>query len=240
MVSIQLVIAFMLKLKQIKEKNLEIILFVKSEREYRMKIGDIVTFDRYQWRILAKEENRLLLLTENIIDQRPYHQQKGDVTWENSEMRAYLNDTFYHSFTPENQAKILTTEITTPGNPWYDVTGGAKTYDRILLLSLEEAVCHYFGDSSKNLMQKSPKQRYWFQKKDPNNEKRRAFYDDYIWWWWLRTPGRNLQRAIYIHGDGNIGIQGNGTYRYSSQTIHPLTRDNSGGVRPALWLEVDA
>lgn len=203
-----------------------------------MKFGDTVGFDCFTWRVLAKESHRMLLVTKDIVEQRSYHH-KGDVTWENSEVRSYLNDTFYHSFAPQNKAKILTTEILTTDNPWYKVTGGKKTQDRIFLLSLEEVVCHYFGDSSKNLIQKSPKQRYWFQKKDPNNDKRRAFYDNYIWWWWLRTPGRDLQRAIYIHGDGNVGIQGNKTTHYSSKTIHPVTGDNSGGLRPALWLSLD-
>lgn len=40
----------------------------------------------------------------------------------------------------------------------------------------------------------------------------------------LGPPGRDQRRAIYIHGDGNIGIQGNGTYKYSSNTIHPITK----------------
>lgn len=96
-----------------------------------------------------------------------------------------------------------------------------------------------FGDSSKNLENRSSKQRYWFHKKDINNNKRRSSFEGYIWWWWLRSSGRDNRRAVYIHGDGNIGIQGNGTFRYSSNTIHPLTGDNSGGVRPALWLSLE-
>ncbi len=123
-----------------------------------------------------------------------------------------------------------------PANPWYETEGGEDTYDRIFLLSLEEAVIKYFGDSRHCLENRSPKQRYWFQKKDHNNSLRRASFDGYIWWWWLRTPGRDKKRAIYIHGDGNIGIQGNGTYKYSSNTLHPKTLDNSGGIRPVLWL----
>lgn len=39
-------------------------------------------------------------------------------------------------------------------------------------------------------------------------------------------------------GDGNIGIQGNGTFKYNSKTIHPITKNNSGGVRPVLWLKL--
>ena len=32
---------------------------------------------------------------------------------------------------------------------------------------------------------------------------------DSVWWWWLRSPGRLNVKAVYVHGDGNIGIQGN-------------------------------
>lgn len=123
-------------------------------------------------------------------------------------------------------------------NQWYGSRGGEDTHDYIFLLSIEEAVCKYFGDSSKYLENRRPKQRYWFQNKDENNNKRIAGFEGYTWWWWLRSPGRLNRGAAYIHGDGNIGIQGNGTFRYNSKTIHPITGENFGGVRPALWLKL--
>jgi len=61
---------------------------------------------------------------------------------------------------------------------------------------------------------------------------------NYIWWLLLRSPGRANRRAVYILGEGNKGIQGNGTFRYNSNIIHPLTGDNYGGIRPALWLKL--
>ena len=60
---------------------------------------------------------------------------------------------------------------------------------------------------------------------------------DSSWWWWIRTPGKHNRVAIYIHGDGNIGIQGNGISKRNTNVIHPLTNDNRGGVRPVLWLK---
>lgn len=203
-----------------------------------MQAGDRMVFDRYEWRVLDIREDTALLLTEHIIEQHAYHDRSGDVTWAGCALRAYLNGPFYAAFDEANQSRILPVTNRNPGNPWYGSDGGASTQDRIFLLSLEEAVCKYFGDSSKNLEYRSAKQRYWFQRKDENNIKRRAAYDGYTWWWWLRTPGRDNRRAVYIHGDGNIGIQGNGTFRYSSNTLHPLTGDNCGGIRPALWLKL--
>ena len=203
-----------------------------------MQIGDKIAFGNYEWRILDIQNNTALIITECIIEQRPYHNRSGDVTWADCELREYLNGEFYDKFSEADKARIIPVENMNPDNQWYGSKGGDDTKDSIFLLNIEETVCKYFGDSSRNLENRSAKQRYWFQKKDENNNKRTSKFDGYVWWWWLRSPGRDNRRAVYIHGDGNIGIQGNGTFRYSSNTLHHLTGDNSGGVRPALWLKL--
>jgi hypothetical protein len=203
-----------------------------------MQVGDKIVFGSYEWRVLEIQSNAALIITEYIIEQRPYHNCSGDVTWAGCSLRKYLNGEFYDNFTAKDKSRIIPVLNKNLDNPWYDAKGGEDTKDYIYLLNIEETVCKYFGDSSKNLKNRSAKQRYWFQRKDENNIKRRSTFDGYVWWWWLRSPGRDNRRAVYIHGDGNIGIQGNGTFRYSSNTLHPVTGDNSGGVRPALWLKV--
>ena len=203
------------------------------------RIGAIVPFGGYDWRILEIQGNAALVIAETMVGQHPYHHRAGDVTWADCSLRQYLNGAFYNKFSAAEQARILAVVNKNHDNPWYGSRGGEDTRDNIFLLSIEEAVCKYFGDSSKNLENRSAKQRYWFQKKDENNDKRRSSLDGYIWWWWLRSPGRDNRRAVYIHGDGNLGIQGNGTFHYGSDTIHPTTGDNSGGVRPALWLSLE-
>lgn len=202
-------------------------------------IGSTVAFGSYQWRILDIQDKRALIITEHMIGQHPYNNFAGDVTWADCSLRKYLNGEFYNQFTEMEQSRITPVIIKNLDNQWYQSKGGEDTKDYIFLLSIEEAVCKYFGDSSKHLENRSPKQRYWFQNKDNNNEKRKARYDGFSWWWWLRSPGRDNKRAVYIHGDGNIGIQGNGTFRYNSKTVHPLTNDNCGGVRPVLWLNIE-
>lgn len=203
-----------------------------------MEIGDHIALGKNEWRILDRQDNAVLLIAECVVEQRPYHNGAGDVTWADCALREYLNGAFYENFAPAEKERILPVVNNTPDNPWYGAGGGDDTLDRIFLLSMEETVCKYFGDSSGNLNNRSAKQRYWFQKKDENNVRRRAAFQGHVWWWWLRSPGRDNRRAVYVHGDGNIGIQGNGVYRYSSNTIHSTTGDNSGGVRPALWLKI--
>lgn len=202
-------------------------------------IGSILPFGSYHWKVLDIKDNVALVITENIIEQQPYNNYAGDVTWADCSLRKYLNGEFYNKFTEAEQSRIIPVLNKNFDNQWYGSNGGDDTQDYIFLLSIEEVVCLYFGDSRKNLESRSVKQRYWFQRKDDNNIRRRAKYDGYIWWWWLRSSGRDNKRAVYVHGDGNIGIQGNGTFRYSSNTIHPSTGDNSGGVRPALWLRLE-
>ena len=203
-----------------------------------MIVGDKITFDRYDWRVLDMQNNTALVITENIIEQRAYHNKYGDVTWAGCELRKYLNGEFYEKFSKINQARIISIRNKNLDNHWYDSKGGADTQDKIFILSIEEAACNYFGNSSDLLYNPGKNQKYWLQRKDKNNIRREACYDLYEWWWWLRSPGRANNRAAYIWGNGNIGIQGNGTFKYNSNTIHPLTGDNSGGVRPALWLGV--
>ena len=202
------------------------------------KFGGSIPFGGYIWRILDIKDNAALIISECIIEQRPYHNRPGDVTWAECELREYLNHTLYDSFSKANQSRIIAITNKNHDNPWYGSDGGEDTQDDIFLLNIEETVCKYFGDSRKNLENRSPKQRYWFQKKDNNNAKRKSVYEEHTWWWWLRSPGRDNRRAVYIHGDGNIGIQGNGTFGYNSNILHPLTGENFGGVRPALWLKL--
>ena len=111
-----------------------------------------------------------------------------------------------------------------------------NTQDSKFLLSIEEVVCQYFGDSSSKLHNRGKNQKYWFERKDENNSRRSVGFKGGIWWW-LRSPGRANAKAVYVHGDGNIGIQGNNIFRCNISLFHSLG-DNKGGVRPALWLKL--
>lgn len=202
-----------------------------------MKIGDKLVFGEYEWLILDVKEDKALLLTKDIIELRDYHNKAIDITWKDCELRRYLNDEFYNKFSNKDRARIIETSNINPDNLWYKADGGENTMDHIFILSIDDVVRTYFGDSSRLLDYPGKNQRYWFQRKDENNIKRRAEFMNSPWWWWIRTPGKNNRVAVYIHGDGNIGIQGNGVSKRNTNVIHQLTNDNRGGVRPALWIK---
>ncbi len=199
-----------------------------------MQVGDKIVFGEYEWRVLDIQDNTALIITEEIIDQRSYHNAYKSITWADCSLRQYLNGEFYDSFNEDEKSRILLVTNKNLDNHWYGTSAGEDTKDYIFLLSLEE-VCTYFGDSLSKLYNKGEKQRYWYERKDENNSKRLAKLHDknYCWWWWLRTPGRDNRKAVYIFGtDGSIGVHGN--------NIHKGNISDgwcTGGVRPALWLK---
>jgi hypothetical protein len=198
------------------------------------EVGSIISFGGYNWRVLDIQNNVVLVIAEEIIEQRAYHDAYKNITWADCSLRKFLNVEFYNKFSATERSRIIPVLNQNPGNQWYGSEGGEDTYDRIFLLSIEEA-CKYFGNSLSKLYNRGKNQKYWFERKDKNNSKRiaRLYGTDDICWWWLRSPGRVNVKAVYIHGDGNIGIQGNNIFKGNISDGRC-----TGGVRPALWLKL--
>lgn len=194
-----------------------------------MQAGDKIEFSNYEWRVLDVRIDAALIITEKAIEKRAYHNSSVDTTWADSALREYLNGEFYNRFSTADKSRIIQVLNTNPDNPWYGAKGGANTRDSIFLLSIEEVVCRYFGDSSAILQNPgNQKYKYWFDRKDENNSKRLTNSS-----WWLRSPGRTNRVAAYIHGlapnqldssGGCVGINGNNI-------------TSVGGIRPAVWLK---
>ena len=198
------------------------------------KIGSVISFGSYNWRVLDIQNNAALVITDEIIEHRSYHDAYIDITWADCSLRKYLNGEFYEKFNAADRSRIIPVLNKNLDNQWYGSKGGIDTQDSIFLLSLEE-VCKYFGDSLSKLQNPGKNQRYWFERKDENNSKRiaRVLGKEVAWWWWLRSPGRLNVKAVYIFGtDGNIGIQGNNILKGNISD-----GKCTGGVRPALWLK---
>ncbi len=111
-----------------------------------VKIGSSLSFGGYNWRILNIQNNTTLIITEEIIEQRVYHDAYKDITWADCALRKYLNGEFYDKFSAADKSRIIPVINKNPDNQWYGSKGGADTQDRVFLLSIEE-VCKYFGDS---------------------------------------------------------------------------------------------
>lgn len=175
-----------------------------------MKVKDKIQFGGYAWQVLSVEDNKALIITEKIIEQRPYHNEYVEITWADSSLRKYLNTEFYDGFSEAEKARIVPIINKNPDNPWFGTLGGRDTKDKIFIPSLEEIACRYFGDSSELLYSQRKNKRYWYERKDINNVRRIAVdKEKNYWWYWIRTPGRYSVKAVYVFPDGNIGIHGN-------------------------------
>ena len=56
-----------------------------------VRVGDIIEFGNYEWRVLDVQGERALVITHRIIESRAYHNTFEDITWADSDMRYYLN-----------------------------------------------------------------------------------------------------------------------------------------------------
>jgi len=56
--------------------------------------GGKIHFGAYDWYVLDKQDGNALLITEKVIEKRPYHHAECEITWETCDMRAYLNSDF--------------------------------------------------------------------------------------------------------------------------------------------------
>ena len=195
-------------------------------------VGSVERIAGIDWRVLAVENNKALLISEKILEKRPYNVEGTDITWENCTLRKYLNGEFYNSLGAAKSA-IIETNNWNPNNPWYGTPGGNATTDKVFLLSLDELV-KYFGDCGKLCNQPKNDGRFiwWTDDKafwidDQYNHARIAYYrSEGASWWWLRSPGDDSYDAAYVDYVGNVYVDGYGV------------DSDFGGVRPALWLNL--
>lgn len=194
-----------------------------------MRAGDRLTFGCYQgeaieWRVLAVEDDRALVISENILDAKPYNETDTQVTWETSMLRAWLNEDFYNAaFAEAEKARILETNVANLDNPDSHTQGESDTRDKVFLLSIDEAEQLFENDKDRRTMPT----KYAIQQIIISGMKKealdRCLADFGGHWWWLRSPGQYDVTAARVLDVGSINEFG-------------LADLGFGGVRPALWL----
>ncbi|MDR2355270.1 MAG: DUF6273 domain-containing protein [Clostridiales Family XIII bacterium] len=156
-----------------------------SEFRYRgkaeLEMGGVV------WRVLATEDEAVLLISKEILGRRKFHGASPFCGWNESEIRAYLNGAFYDRFPAEARALIPAVANDTAT----DCEGERVSRDRIFLLSLDEARDgRYFADA----------------------EDRIALYGgEGPWWWWLRCCGAGIDANAAVN-DTVAAVDKNGIF----------------------------
>ena len=61
-----------------------------------------------EWLVLAKEEDRMLMISRYALDCKPFNTEDGEAFWMKSSLQGWLNNGFYESaFTAEEKSVIL-------------------------------------------------------------------------------------------------------------------------------------
>lgn len=193
------------------------------------QIGDVVKFGKYEqdndasngkedieWIVLAKENNRILVISKYSLDCQKYNTSNVDVTWETCSLRSWLNNDFISSaFSSAEISKIPTVTVTADENPNYSSDAGNDTQDKVFLLSLPE-VNEYFTSSNERICYPT---KYAIEQGAKTNLNQS--------WWWLRSTGSVQNSAAYIDYEGDIYYGGR---RVDSDTV---------SVRPVLWIDLN-
>ena len=226
------------------EKAASIYPEVKKMKLRNVKVGDYVYYGTYpktkagtdrtgiEWLVLAKNDDKVLLLSRYGLDAQPYNTEKIDVTWENCSLRKWLNEDFLNkAFTEGEKRSILTTPVgngKSQGYSKWNTDGGNNTQDKIFLLSYNEAN-KYLGvtqnDSSNVAARVAPTeyakaQDAWTRSSYTTADGKAAGY------WWLRSPGYHQNSAAYVDIDGSLNFD-----------FVPYDNDC---VRPAFWLNLES
>ncbi len=197
----------------------------------KVKTGDTVQFGSYpqtnpyndvaepiQWKVLAVEGDKALLLSQDCIENVRYNDELVPSTWATCTLRKWCNETFLEgAFTPEERAQILKTTLTNPGNQQFGTDGCEDTEDCVFALSIEELE-QYLPEKSQRLAPATEVAK---------NHNAYVYPDTGNAIWWLRSPGCNAINASRVTVGGSVcGLI------YDDARPHRT-------ARPAMWVKAD-
>lgn len=207
---------------------------LKSAKQAQIKnakVGDIVYFGAYEqdnntsngkelieWLVLAKENNRVLVISDKALDCRAFDTSGKYVTWEECSLRKWLNNDFINAaFSDDENAMIPTVTVSADKNLEYDTDPGNATKDKVFLLSIVEAEKYFASDEARMCMPTDyAVARGAYVNSDNGN-----------CWWWLRSHGVDQDDAANVNSGGDVNEYGGSV------------RDRYMTVRPAMWITID-
>jgi curved DNA-binding protein CbpA len=133
-----------------------------------------------EWIVLSIEDGKSLIISKDIVAQKPYSHDEAFTTWRFCTLRRWLNRDFYLGFDSTQKNLIIESDIVYKDSEESDIL---KTKDRIFLLSTEE-VETYLKDGALRV----------------------AFYEGKQISWWLRstdyiTSGNRVFNVAATIGD---------------------------------------
>lgn len=195
------------------------------------KVGDTFVFGSYApagnfeklpitWRVLAVEDDRMLVLSEKILDLQPFHREETVVRWEDSHLRQWLNSVFWNAaFTDAEQALICQPEPSEDpmGELFWQLfdmeTATSGISDRVFLLSQADIMSCFPGEDP------------FYAGAEAEETEHIQHLGSYDQCWWLRSSMKSWPAAMIVSPCASIGIS-------------MLREDNRQGIRPAMWVKL--
>ena len=205
------------------------------------KVGSYVYFGSYEqdndisngkeeieWRVLAKEDDRVLLISRYALDFQmydPYNTSvawSSGVTWENCSLRTWLNGIFLiTAFSEGERAMIPSVVVSADKNPRFKTNPGNSTTDNVFLLSISEAEKYLEGTGKMKCAPTPYALAQGGEVMDNYKVDGKATCE-----WWLRSPGSESKEAAYVWFDGKVHESGANVAVFLA-------------VRPAVWVKLD-
>jgi len=190
------------------------------------EVGQTVYFGTYEmdylndvdenvpWIVLDRQDNRILLVTENVIERFSFNQEYEDTDWNRSYTRKLLNDEFYKELFNKYERTIIAESmidsICTDGSV-------STTKDKVFFLSKEEALKYFADDKARKSEASSAAKDNGVNASDNHKAS----------WWWLRDMCSCEKAAYTVKATGEIDEDGE------------LVSVASGGIRPAIWVVLE-
>lgn len=190
--------------------------------------------DPIKWRVLSVDGNEALLLADKNLDCKLYNEGDGDMIWETSTVRSWLNgsgsDSFLgKAFTGSEQNAVCEKTVQNPDNPYFGTAGGNATRDKVFFLSIDEATNPAYGFPDDNSLYSKTRRavntdyaKHRGARTDTSNEYAGNG------WWWLRSPGSSTNIAASVLSNGLVILGGD------------IVGDAGHAVRPALFLNISS
>lgn len=164
-----------------------------------------------EWLVLAKEDNRVLVISRYGLFPVSYNNKRTDVTWESCTLRQWLNSNFLNeAFLVQEQEQIPTVTVVAQARE------GKDTQDKVFLLNVTEAE-QYLSSYALSCQATEYAEANGTRVSDSNGNCE----------WWLRTPGKEEKDlAVYVTDMGGI------------MRIGGMVHIIEFAVRPAMWITI--
>ncbi|MCQ2609242.1 MAG: DUF6273 domain-containing protein [Lachnospiraceae bacterium] len=180
--------------------------YKQSKIGYEYKDADESHYnvDDIEWIVLSNDNGCLKMISKYVLDVLEYNYKSVDVTWEKSDIRRWLSDTFMRmAFSRNDLDLFIPYENQNYGNDIYGVPSSEATYDKIFLLSKEECRQYYgIGDVATGINEDL------LCKPTPYAMKDTLYVENGYANYWLRNNGCDMQNVMNVQFSGVIDNQG--------------------------------